>query len=210
MAKPTLKSFSQALYDAMLPMQYDEPRQDYALAKFLAAVGEGFQVTDTYGRASGNTPGWANMLNPNLCPVEALGWLAQFVGVTLEVGLTEAQQRARIKAADGWSRGTVAAMRAAVAGHLTGTQSFAFRERYDYANAGVDSPYNMEVVTFASETPDPAAALAALLSQKPAGIVLHYVVNAGQDYLTVRTNNATYTALRTKYATYNVMKLAYG
>lgn len=206
---PTLKSFAQSLYDSMAPMQYAEPQTDYALAKFLAGLGEEFQVVDTYGRDYGEMTGWAIMLSPDLAPPEALGWLAQFVGVTLDVGLTVEEQRARIKSADGWRRGTVAAMRGAVAGHLTGSKTFSFRERYDYLNPNIDAPYHMEIVTYTAETPDPVAALTAIMSQKPAGIVLHYIVKSGQDYQAVRTNNATYLAVRTKYAIYQDMLLDY-
>jgi len=210
-AKPTLKSFAQALYDSMAPMQYDEPTWDYAMAKYLSGVGAMFQVVEDYGRdqQGGAIPGWASLMDPDLCPPEALGWLAQFVGVRLDVGLTVDEQRARIKATDGWKRGTVSAMRGAIAGYLTGSKTFSFRERFDYNNPNVDSPYYMEVVTYTSETPDPVAAGAALLASKPAGIVLHYVVKAGQDYTSVRTNNATYLAVRNKYSTYQNMLLDY-
>jgi hypothetical protein len=181
------------------------------MAKYLSGVGEMFQVVEDYGRDQngGAIPGWASLMDPDLCPPEALGWLAQFVGVRLDVGLTVAEQRARIKATDGWKRGTVSAMRGAIAGYLTGTRSFLFRERYDYTNPNADSPYNMEVITYTSETPDPVAAAAALLAQKPAGIVLHYIVQDGQDYTALRAGNATYLAMRNKFATYNYAKMNY-
>jgi hypothetical protein len=202
MAMPTLQSFAQDLYDTLIPMQYDEPNQDYALAKFLSGLAQEFQIVDNAGRDQGDIPGWASFLDPDLCPSYALPWLAQFVGVTIVGGLTDAQQRARIKATDGWFRGTPAALKGAIAPYLTGQKQVIFRERYDYTNPGVDSPYNLDVFTYTGETPDTTAALNALLSQKPAGIVLHYTAKAGQDYQLLYTNNATYQAVYTKYKTY--------
>jgi P2-related tail formation protein len=202
MAEPTLESFAQALYDSLEPMQYAEVDTDYALAKYLAGIGAEFQITEDAGRDQGDVPGWANMLDPDLCPSYALGWLAQFAGVMLDPALDDADQRARIKSADGWKRGTVAAMKGAVKAYLTGTQTFAFRERFDVNNPSIDSPYYMDIVTKTSETPNPTAAHAAILSQKPAGIVLTYRQLAGNDYIAVKTNNATYAVAKTNYPQY--------
>lgn len=44
---------------------------------------------------------------------------------------------------------------------------------------------------------------AALLSQKPAGIVMTYTVLAGQDYQLLLTNHATYALIYSSYTTYN-------
>jgi len=209
MAKPTLQSFAQALYDSLTPMQFAEVEHDYALAKYVASVGTGFQINEDLGRDQGTIPGWASVMSAELCPSYALGWLAQFVGVRIDSNLSDADQRDRIKHAGGWSRGTVAAMRGAIDPYLTGTKNFAFRERFDYNNPNVDSPYNIEVVTQTAQTPNPTAAQAALIAAKPAGLVLHYVTMAGQDYLSLKTTSATYQIAKDKYADYNAMKLAY-
>jgi hypothetical protein len=75
------------------------------------------------------TPGWAILLDPDLCPAEALPYLAQFVGVKLPEGLTEAQQRFRIKATDGFNRGKPSAIIAAAQQFLTGNKTVIIRER---------------------------------------------------------------------------------
>jgi len=199
MAKPVLASFAQALYDSMTPMQYAEASYDYALAKLLSGIGEAFQQVEDYGRDQGDTPGWAFMLDPDTCPPEALGWLAQFVGVVLQPGLSEADQRARIKATDGWNRGTVGAIKGAAAQYLTGNKTVTLRERDG-------DPYFLTVITYTSQTPNPAQVLAAVTAQKPAGLVLTHNVTPGQDYRNIRDSGMTYAALRSKYATYNGLR----
>lgn len=196
-------------------MAWDEPNQNWDLAQFLGGIGAMFQIVEDYSRDGVDTtgkdaPGWSQMMDILRTPNEALGWLAQFVGVTLEVGLSDADQRARIQSTDGWRRGTVSALRGAAASTLTGTKTFAFRERYNPSVPGVDYPYHLEIVTYTAETPDPVATLSAITAQKPAGIILHYVTLSGQDYQSVRTNNVSYLALRSKYATYSDMRMDLG
>lgn len=210
MAKPTLESFAQALYDSMLPMQYDEANQDYALAKFLAGIGTGFQQVEDYGRAQGDIPGWASLMDPDLCPPEALGWLAQFVGVTLQPGLSDSAQRAWVKSTDGWFRGTRNAIIAAAQHTLTGQQRVVFRERDGAAHgisASPDYAYVLSIWTYSVETPNPTATLNAILAQKPAGIVLFYNSAVYQDYQNVKTTNATYAVVKSTFSTYNYLAL---
>lgn len=80
-----------------------------------------------------------------------------------------------------------------------------FRER-DGAAVGYpgtpDYAYCLTVITYTSETPDPAATHAALLTQKPGGIRLNYLTADGQDYTSLKTNNATYQVVLDSYLTY--------
>jgi hypothetical protein len=71
----------------------------------------------------------------------------------------------------------------------------------------VDSPYDLQIVTQVSQTPNPTAVQNAILTQKPAGIVLHYSTINGQDYITLKANYATYTAANTRYSNYSDMLL---
>ena len=57
-------------------------------------------------------------------------------------------------------------------------------------------------MTLTSETPDPAAVLAALLAQKPAGIVLTYRQVAGWDYQQMTAEGGTYADQSADYTTY--------
>lgn len=107
-----------------------------------------FDQIETYARdrATGE-PGWSIIMDPNVCPPEALNWLAQFVGVPLDSAIAVADQRAMIIGEQSFKRGTPAAMKAAVQRLLTGTKSLYFQER-----AG--DPYKLLVATLPEETPE--------------------------------------------------------
>jgi hypothetical protein len=140
--------------------------------------------------------------------------------------------RQRIASTDGFRRGTVAAMTGAARATLTGLQRVDFRERTggplgapqtyaqlktgnptyaamkanysDYLHAGgsPDYAYYLQVRTYTSETPDFTATRNALLSQKPAGLVLDFDHVAGQTYAQVKAGYATYAALKAAYPDY--------
>jgi len=94
-------------------------------------------------------------------------------------------------------------MRAAAQATLTGNKTVIINERDgDSATQPIDYAYYLTVETYQGQTPDPAMTQRALLSQKPAGIVLTYVTIAGQTYDQVRTRFATYAALLAAYPTY--------
>jgi hypothetical protein len=143
------------------------------------------------------------MFDPNNCPVEALAWLGQFVGVPLENrSVLEAdapyyaRQRSRIAAHIGFSRGTPAAMRAVLAPLLTGNQTVFFKERDG-------DPYTLTVVTRTSETPDAVAARRALLTQKPAGIILNYTTANTRTFAETTATGNTFAASLAAWPTFN-------
>jgi len=195
----TPESFAETLYVALAPLARQDPDYDWSLLILCNAIGAMYQLLDDLERDTPEGPGWSPLVDLNRCPDDALPWLAQFVGVRLLPDTTPAEQRARILATDGWRRGTREAIESATAATLTGTKSVVVRER-----DGGDA-YALRVQTLVRETPDSAATLSAILSQKPAGIVLTYQTLTGQDYQTVKTTNANYTAVKTKYATYTGM-----
>ena len=69
-----------------------------------------------------------------------------------------------------------------------------------------DGPYSLTVITRTAETPSSSAVQAALIAQKPAGLLLTYATTTGNTYLEVRATQATYTAVKTTYATYTAMR----
>lgn len=123
-------------------------------------------------RDTDDGPGWSVLLDPERAPEWALPWLAQFAGVTLTPGVSVAQQRAEISSPPSFRRGTVGAMRAAAQIFLTGLQRVTIIEQ----DGG---PYLATALTYSAETPNPDSVERALLSQKPAGIILTYVVVDG-------------------------------
>lgn len=206
MPSPALSSFAADLYARLAPMAFDEANQNYSLANYLGGVGQMFQVVEDYGRdqlVNGKyAPGWSQLMDINRCPSSALGWLAQFVGVRLQTGLSDAAQRARIQGTDGWKRGSVGALIAAAQQYLTGSQTVLIRER-DPAACALQPAYGLTIITRTSETPDSAAVLKALLLQKPGGIILVYTVLAGQDYTILYNGGVTtYANVFSTYLTY--------
>jgi hypothetical protein len=191
------ESFADRLYVSLAPLARLDSVNGWALLILCNAIGTMYQELDQIERDSPDGPGWSSLLDLNRCPDEALPWLAQFVGVRLLPDSTPAAQRARILATDGWKRGTPAALAAAAAATLTGSQTVTLRER----DAG--DPYALRVQTLTAETPDPSATVNAILSQKPAGLTLTFQTLVGQDYLSLEADHASYAALASDYQTYN-------
>lgn len=165
------------------------------LSIYTNALARMFEEVDTYVRDTDEGPGWSILLDVGRTPNKGLGWLAQFVGVTLDDRLADAEQRQRIRQTDGFRRGSPDAIRGAAQPFLTGNQTVQLYERDG-------SPYVLTVVTFADETPDPDAVESALRQQKPAGIVLNYQVVDGQIYEQLLENHPTYDDVLADYATY--------
>lgn len=193
---PPLESFADNLYDALFPLAGEDGNVGWHLAYFVGAIGAMFQDVADVARDTPEGPGWSAVVDLTRCPTTWLPWLAQLVGVTVPPGLGDADARAWIASTDGFSRGTPAALKGAVAHTLTGDKTVYFRER-----DGGDA-YALEVVTRTDETPDPAASLAALIAQKPGGIVLTYRTVAGWDYEEMTLEGGTYAAQTAAFATY--------
>lgn len=203
MPAPALESFAAALYSGLAPMAWDDPNQGYALALYLAGIGEMFQIVEDLSRdqvVDGKTlPGWSQAMDINRAPDEALPWLGQFVGVQVNVGMNPDDQRQQIRDVSGWKRGTRAALFGAPAPYLTGSKTVIFRERFPDA-------YSFEVITYTAETPDPASVLAALIAVKPAGLVMTYNVLDGQDWQLVKDTYATWQDVKDHYSTWQGVK----
>lgn len=140
-------------------------------------------------------PGWSTVMDVNRAPSEWLAWLAQFAGVRLRDGLSDADQRAWIKSTDGFRRGSPTAMVGAVQAYLTGTKTVYLTERHG-------SAYRLTVATKLSETPNTAQVAAAALLQKPAGIVMAVTVVNGSDYQTLRDTHDSYTDVKNTFVNY--------
>jgi len=125
--------------------------------------------------------GWASAFDLATTPAPA--WLGQLAGVQAPPGTAEEQRDA--VAARGPGRGTRAAIVAAARSTLTGTRVLLFTER-------VGSAYHFRVASYAAETADPAATLAAIQASKPAGLTFEYTTLAGQSWNDVRLTGATW------------------
>jgi Phage tail protein (Tail_P2_I) len=197
-------TFTQDLLDALAPMMYAEAQTGNALTDYLSGLGLEFELVESWVSDTDTDIGWSLLLDIDRCPPEALPWLAQIVGLTLPTGLSAADQRNLIRTTPNWKRGTVGALTGAAAPFLTGNKTVILRERYD--GSGNDAPYYLQIITYASETPDSSLVLKALMSQKAGGIILTYTVATGQDYQQLKTNRATYQVMKNYYPTYAGVK----
>lgn len=161
-------SVAERLYAALEPFAYADEENDWALLVYSGAAGQMRQQIHDLVADTEDRPGWANLLDIDNCPADYLPYLAQFVGSRIPTGSSEATARDIVRTHSGFNRGTVSALEAAVAATLTDTQTVYISERVD------DNAYWLTVATLTSETPDEAATLAAVLSQKPAGIKLDF------------------------------------
>jgi len=175
------KTFKQSLIDLLAPMFYSDTQYSNSLDTYVGSLSDPlFQVVDDWASdGDKGEPGYSILLDVRRCPDNALPWLAQFVGAKLTVGLSAAQQREQLAGLGNWKRGTVAALQAAPLPYLTGTQYVQVKERDT-------SPYHLQVLVYANENTDPAKVQAALLTQKPAGLVMTFVNFAGQGAFRVR------------------------
>jgi hypothetical protein len=205
MPRPVVSDVAEELYASLGPWQRQDTAiggatDEWHLLELCEALAGGLQGVEDIIRDTDEDPGWSIVLDVDRAPIEWLPWLGQFVGVRLPPGLSEEEQRARIKNTDGFQRGSPEALKAAARSYLTGSQSVFFIERFG-------SPYRLRVATLITETPDPGIVERALLEQKPAGIVLTYVTVAGHDYNTLAATHVSYASLPGAYATYADMAI---
>lgn len=190
---PSTERFYEDLGEALTN---PDAEHEWSLLRWVNVVCEAMiEPVDQYVRDRDEYPGWVIALDPDNAPVGALGYLAQFVGVTLEPKLTEAEQREKINAPEGFNRGTPAAIAAAVKRTLTGTKTVLITER-EGGNA-----YRYRVRTYASETPDPAATEAVVRSRlvKPIGHKVFYSALEAQLWADVLTKHDTWADVLASY-----------
>lgn len=142
---------------------------DVTLSAMVQAITGPGELLDTVAREQTGYAAYGQVMDPDVAPAGVLGWLGQFAGVAFLPSDTEAQQRARIKAAAGFYRGTPQAMINEVKPTLTGTQYAGIVQQAGGAR------WAMTLITRPAETPSAAATYAAALRQKPAGINLTHV-----------------------------------
>lgn len=206
---PVVSAFTTEVYEHQHMFAANDANEGYSLLLLTQALTAPFVEVDDIVRDSDDGVGWSALFDPDRCPVDKLGYLAQFVGVRLLAGLSEAEQRARVKGTDGFKRGSLGAVTAAAKQFLTGTKFVLIKERYDIDNPTLDSPYYLYIATKPSETPDYAAALAAIIAQKPAGIILRYTVTGATDsYEGLAAYQVSYQTVFDGYATYGAIQPA--
>jgi hypothetical protein len=120
------------------------------------------------------------------------GWLGQFVGVDYDPDTTREQQIAAVRSR-GVTRGTPAAVVAAARATLhSSTDRAAVVELIERDG----SAYRFTVRTYAVETPDAAATLAAIRAVKPLGLVVTHTVLAGRTFAEAISYGGSFGMLR--------------
>jgi hypothetical protein len=200
MTRPDVSETAEEAYQGLGPYTIGDEDQDWTLLRFIAGVTTQLEAINALVRDREQV-GWSSIMDVNYADVAVLPWLGQFVGVTVDTTLSEANQRAQIQQVAGFRRGTVASIKAAAQQFLTGRRTVIVNERDT-------SAYHFNVQTYTSETPDPATVLAALMAEKPAGLVMTYTVTEGVTYDQLAATGLTYDQLGDAYLTYNDMKFA--
>lgn len=199
-------SFAARLYQMVAPLAQDDPSFDWSLLILVNAIGQPWQLAEEIVRDTPDGPGWSLLLDVDRCPPQSLGWLAQFVGVRLRQDDTDEQSRERIVETDGFRRGTRQAIIAAARATLIGSRNvFVYERTGTPAGPELWGAYRLAVITYTDETPDPAATLAAVLTQKPGGLVLTYQHILGQTYYMVDQRFDSYAEVDAAYANYGEM-----
>ena len=160
-----------------------------ALGRLLGRLDDVIRPTET-------DPAWAPAVDVDLAPFEALPWLAQWVGEELADTLTDAQRRDRIRRPAGPRRGSPKALREAVAEVLTGGRTVLVDEVYG------GNPHRARVRTYASQTPDAAAAEAVADAAAPGWVEIVFELLAGQTHTQAQAKAATYADATALWPTY--------
>lgn len=176
MAKPFATArLTDEVYEQALPLAYADEATGWPLLTFLQAIGGTVAPIEDLAYDTDAGPGWSNAVDVDRAPPRILGWLGQLYGVHVTPGnpadpVWVTQARDEVRNAAGIRRGTPPSLVGAVQATLTGMKLVRVRERDT-------SPYHLTVLVRTSECPSPALSEAAARSQKPAGLVLVFVVS---------------------------------
>ena len=179
MAYTATSIFGQRLEERLEP--WLDPAGD--LARLCDAIGAMLAPILTIAEEEGSDgepgymPAYGHLLDPVTCPGGDLGYLSNFVGLTLPNEATEPEKRALIKEEPGLARGTAAAVEAAIRRNLTGAKNFTIAERT--AANGSEDAYHFLIILSAAEMPSQAALEQAVQEVKPAGVFFTIVTVEG-------------------------------
>jgi hypothetical protein len=156
----------QTLYERLEPLMQHDEENGWAGLYRCEAIAHMWQGLDQIVMDTDTHAGWTTIADPDATPANWLAWTAFLYGVPLIPGSPEQTQRDTIRELPPQKRATVEALIAAVKPTLTGTKEVDVVERVDH------DAYRLDVLTRASETPNPSASEAAALSQKAAALIM--------------------------------------
>lgn len=194
---PTPTTFAERVYAQLDPLKYAESGLGNPLSVYTDSLNPMFDEIDEYASDGDfGEVGWSSIMDVDRAPLKALPWLAQFVGVTLDQTLSEADQRNQVKTVPGFSRGTKASIIAAAQRHLTGTRDVIMIERYQ------GKAYRLYIATRTAQTPNNLVTIADIKTQKPAGITLFYEILSGQTFQELLGDSPLMSNIFGNYATF--------
>lgn len=191
------------LLDELQPFIDADPQGGRDTRALIAGIAAMAEPISSIIRDSDAGPGWSALVSPTRCPAEWLAFPAQLVGTDLAPGLTEEEQRMVIQLQPGLRRGSIEAQVLAAQLTLTGTRTVIPTERFGGA-------WRQRFITRTEETPDPAATLAALKSQKPIGIIIQHDVFDGvtwEDIAARSDSTYTWADLKGSFTTWDDVRL---
>src|SRR4051812_29363271 len=105
MPRPTVPQVAEHLYEELAVSQPGDEGRGWPLLILLGALGKALGPPHDLVRDSEDGPGYSALMDPGRTPVWALPYTAQFAGVRLTPGITEAEQRAEITSPPAFQRG---------------------------------------------------------------------------------------------------------
>jgi hypothetical protein len=172
------------------------------LATFLGkatatSMGPALRLADV-GDPDTSVTSTAELSNPDAAPRTWLAWLGWLVGIDLDA-IPDAEKRAAISESSTLQRrGSKRSIIRATQRELTGSKSCRV-----YWNLSGTDPYLITVVTLTTQTPDAADALAAAVTEKPAGVDLEVQTVAGATYAELALAYADYDAVDAAFTDYD-------
>jgi hypothetical protein len=194
MPRPATGRLADDVYEEVSPLAYRDEADGWPLLHFIQAVGATVADIEDVVYDTDDGPGWSAAVDLDRAPARLLSWLAQLNGTVPRTDLTDTAYRTHIREAGAQKRGTPGAMIAAAQAQLTGSKSVRLLERDT-------SPYHLTVVVRPSEVPrtdrdrtwdevegtwdvtegawDDLTTIVrdAVLAQKPAGLVLTFLMS---------------------------------
>lgn len=170
MAVPDVPDAAEELLDELAVCQPGDEQRGSPFRLLVGAIAVALGPLHDLVRDTEDGPGWSAIADPDRTPDPQ--FTAQLNGVVLTRGASDEQHRSELRIGAGLRRGSPGALREAVQATLTGARQVTIIERDG-------DPYELLVISYEDETPDPDAAEAAARSQKPAGLLLTYRVDPG-------------------------------
>lgn len=206
MSAPDVHPTTARLHAALGPALTGGDDGDAQLLGWLDGPGHLLGTVDDLVRDTPGREGWAWVLDPQLCPVWALPWVANWTGQPDDPTLDEASRRLRQIEGPAEDRGTPRGIRGAVRATLTGSRTVVVDERT--SADGQPDPTAYRVTTFTAETLDIAATAAAVDYSAPGGLRVRatHRVRDGATYDELAAAFPTYDDLEAALATYQAMR----